>query len=260
MEPKIYKPVDLGMMQNNSLQDKVALVTGGAQRLGAVIATRLHAAGMKLVIHYRSSDEAARALQRTLHRNRGDSVALVRGDLLTVDKIRHLVGESLEAFGRLDVIVNNASIFHSTPVGTVTALDWENLMGVNLRAPFFLVQEAASELRGNRGSVVNMVDIHGRVPLKDHAVYSIAKAGLIFLTRALARELAPEVRVNAVAPGAILWPEGDDNEPAHQRIISNTPLKRIGSAEEIADAVLFLVSDAGFTTGHVLPVDGGRSI
>ena len=247
-------------MQNNALQDKVALVTGGAQRLGAVIATRLHEAGMKLVIHYRSSDEAAHALQDTLHHKRGDSVVLVKGDLLTVGKTRHLVGQCLEAFGRLDVIVNNASIFHSTPVGSVTTVDWENLIGINLRAPFFLVQEAASELRSNRGCVVNMVDIHGRIPLKDHIVYSIAKAGLISLTRALARELAPEVRVNAVAPGAILWPEGDDNELAHQRVISNTPLKRIGSPEEIADAVMFLISVADFTTGHVFPVDGGRSI
>ncbi|MGA8258737.1 MAG: pteridine reductase [Arenicellales bacterium] len=247
-------------MQNNTLQDKVALVTGGAQRLGAVVATRLHEAGMKLVIHYRSSDKAAHALQASLHAKRDASVVLVKGELLDVSKTRHLASQCIQAFSRLDVVVNNASLFHPTPLGSVTASEWETIMGVNLRAPFFLVQEAAAELRRNQGCVVNLVDIYGRVPLKDHIVYSIAKAGLIALTRALARELAPEVRVNAVAPGAILWPEGDDNEVAHQRIISNTPLKRVGSPQDIAEAVLFLVSGAGFTTGQVIPVDGGRWI
>lgn len=246
------------MMQNNLLQDKVALVTGGAQRLGAVIATRLHEAGMNLVIHYRSSDRSARALQETLHEKRDASTVLVKGDLLDVEKSRHLVIQCVQAFGRLDVIVNNASTFFPTPLGEASLETWETLMGINLRAPFFLVQEAAPELRKHRGCVVNMVDVYGFAPLKDHIVYSTAKAGLIALTRALARELAPEVRVNAVAPGAILWPEGDDNELAHQRIISNTPLKRTGSPEEIAEAVLFLIAGAGFTTGHVFPVDGGR--
>ena len=246
-------------MQNNTLQDKVALVTGGAQRLGAVIATRLHEAGMKLVIHYRTSDKAARALQEKLHATRSASVVLVKGELLDIGKTRHLVGQCIQAFDRLDVVINNASLFRPTPLGSVTASDWESLVGTNLRAPFFLVQEAAAELRRNQGCVVNMVDIYGRTPLKDHVVYSVAKAGLISLTRALARELAPEARVNAVAPGAILWPEGDDNELAHQRIISNTPLKRTGAPREIADAVLFLICGARFTTGHVFPVDGGRS-
>lgn len=245
-------------MQNNSLQDKVALVTGGARRIGAAIAARLHDAGMKLVIHYRSSESDAHALQDRLNGARPESVVLVRGDLLDVDKNRQLISQCVQTFGRLDVIVNNASSFYPTPLGTATNADWEDLMGINLRAPFFLVQEAATVLRKNHGCVVNMVDIHGRTPLKDHAVYSTAKAGLIALTRALASELAPEVRVNAVAPGAILWPQSDDDELSHQRIISNTPLKRTGSVDEIADAVLFLVRDATFTSGHVLPVDGGR--
>lgn len=247
-------------MQNNSLEDKVALVTGGAQRLGAVIASRLHQAGMRLVIHYRVSDDAAHVLQESLHHRRRESVVLVKGDLLDIGKTRHLVGQCVQTFGRLDVVVNNASIFSASPLGSVAATDWENLMGVNLRAPFFLCQEAAAELRRNQGTIVNMVDLYGRTPLKDYAVYSVAKAGLIALTRALARDLAPEVRVNAVAPGAIMWPEGDDNELGHQRIISNTPLKRIGSPDDIADAVLFLVARAGFTTGHVFPVDGGRGL
>jgi len=246
-------------MQNNALQDKVALVTGGAKRLGAVIAGRLHEAGMNLVVHYRSSDNDAHALQESLHRKRNASVVLVRGDLLDVDKCRGLVNQCKHSFGRLDVIVNNASTFYPTPLGDATPEDWEDLVGVNLRSPFFLVQEAAPELRRNGGCVVNMVDVHGQLPLRDHIIYSTAKAGLIALTRGLARELGPEVRVNAVAPGAILWPEGDDNELAHQRIVSNTPLRRIGSPKEIAEAVFFLVADATFTSGHVLPVDGGRT-
>ncbi len=247
-------------MQNNSLQDKVALVTGGARRIGAAIASRLHAAGMKLVIHYRSSEDQAHALQNALNGERSESVILVRGDLLDVDKNRQLISQCMQTFGRLDVIVNNASTFYPTPLGHATPAEWEDLMGTNLRAPYFLVQEAAGELKKNQGCVVNMVDIHGRIPLKDHVIYSTAKAGLIALTRALATELAPEVRVNAVAPGAILWPQSDDDELAHQRIISNTPLKRTGSPEEIAEAVLFLVEKAGFTSGHVFPVDGGRSL
>lgn len=246
-------------MQNNSLQNKVALVTGGARRLGAVIAARLHQAGMNLVIHYRSSDIHAHTLQETLNGTRKGSVLLVRGDLLDVDKNRSLINQTIRTFGRLDVIINNASSFFPTPIGSATAADWDNLIGTNLRAPFFLIQEAAPELKKNRGCVVNMVDIHGQVPLKDHIIYSTAKAGLIALTKALARELAPQVRVNAIAPGAILWPEGDDNELAHQRIVSGTPLKRTGSPEEIADAVMFLITGATFTSGHVLPVDGGRS-
>lgn len=246
-------------MQNNILQDKVALVTGGAQRIGAVIARRLHKAGMKLVIHYRSSDDAAHALQDALNQEASESVVLVKGDLLDIDKSRDLPRQCLQAFGRLDVVINNASSFYPTPLGEATAADWETLMGTNLRAPFFLLQEAAPELRKQHGCVVNLVDVYGARPLKDHPIYSTAKAGLVALTRSMARELAPEVRVNAVAPGAILWPEGDDNELAHQRIITNTPLKRTGTPEEIADAVMFLVAEARFTTGHVFPVDGGRS-
>lgn len=247
-------------MQNNTPQDKVALVTGGAQRLGAVIARRLHAAGFSLIIHYRSSNTAARALQDELNAERSGSVVLVCGDLLDVDKVRHLVNQCARTFGRLDAVINNASSFHPTPLGEASAGDWEDLMGTNLRAPFFLIQEAAAALRRHHGCVVNIADLHGQRPLRGHAVYSTAKAGLIALTRALALELAPEVRVNAVAPGAILWPQGDDDELAHQRIISHTPLRRTGTPQEIAEAVVFLVQQAGFTTGHVLPVDGGRGV
>lgn len=246
-------------MQNSALNDKVALVTGGARRIGAEIATRLHAEGMRLVLHYHSSDAEARALQDLLNDKRSDSVVLIKGDLLDNHKITHLAQQSIKMFTRLDAIVNNASTFFPTPVGDTSEKDWNNLFATNLKAPFFLAQATAAELKKNRGVIVNIADIYGVRPLKNHAVYSTAKAGLIMLTRALARELAPEIRVNAVAPGAILWPDHDHDEVAQQRLISRTPLKRMGTPREIADTVLFLIRDAGFTSGHVIPVDGGRS-
>lgn len=246
-------------MQESVLNDKVALVTGGGRRIGAEIATRLHREGMRLVLHYHSSDVAARSLQNTLNKSRADSVVLVKGDLLDNHKITHLVQESIKVFSRLDAVVNNASTFFPTPIGDTSEEDWNNLLGTNLKAPFFLAQAAARELKKNRGVIVNIADIYGIRPLKSHAVYSTAKAGLIMLTRALARELAPEIRVNAVAPGAILWPENDHDEVARQRLISRTPLKRMGNPQEIADTVLFLIRDASFISGHVVPVDGGRS-
>lgn len=246
-------------MQESVLNDKVALVTGGGRRIGAEIATRLHREGMRLVLHYHSSDVAARSLQNTLNKSRADSVVLVKGDLLDNHKITHLVQESIKVFSRLDAVVNNASTFFPTPIGDTSEEDWNNLLGTNLKAPFFLAQAAARELKKYRGVIVNIADIYGIRPLKSHAVYSTAKAGLIMLTRALARELAPEIRVNAVAPGAILWPENDHDEVARQRLISRTPLKRMGNPQEIADTVLFLIRDASFISGHVVPVDGGRS-
>lgn len=247
-------------MQNSALNDKVALVTGGGRRIGAEIARRLHQHNMRLVLHYHSSDAEARALQKALNKQRPDSVVLIKGDLLDNYKTAHLVQESIKVFSRLDAVVNNASSFFPTPIGDTSEHDWNDLFGTNLKAPFFLAQAAAGELKKNRGAIVNITDIYGIRPLKNHSVYSTAKAGLIMLTRALARELAPEVRVNAVAPGAILWPEHDNDEVAHQRLISRTPLKRMGTPGEIADAVLFLVRDAGFVSGHVIPVDGGRSV
>jgi pteridine reductase len=247
-------------MENNSLTDKVALITGGARRLGAAIARELHGQGMRLVLHYRASDADAHALQRELLAARPDSVLLVKGDLLDVHKIAALIFETANTFGRLDVLVNSASTFFPTPVGETSEEQWNDLMGTNLKAPYFLVQEAAPMLRAAHGCVVNMADIYAWQPLPAHAVYTTAKAGLIALTRTLARELAPEVRVNAIAPGAILWAAGDTDQIAQQRIISRTPLKRTGNPEEIARAMLFLVRDATFTTGQILTVDGGRSL
>ena len=244
----------------NTLEGKVAVITGGARRIGASIARTLHHEGMKLVIHYHESADAARELQAELHHHRSDSVLLVGTDLLDPAKLEKLVSQATTEFGQLDVLVNNASSFYPTPIGQTTDKQWEELIGVNLKAPYFLSQAAAGALTESNGCIINLVDIYAERPLKNHPVYNVAKAGLIGLTRTLARELGPEVRVNAVSPGAILWPEGDVDEIAQQRLISRTPLKRTGNPTDIAQTVLFLVRDADFLTGQIVNVDGGRSI
>jgi pteridine reductase len=246
-------------MPDNSLEGKVALITGGAQRIGAAIARVLHAQGMKIVIHYHASETAAHALQQELHALRPESVMLVRGDLRNGDKLyRNLVFETVESFDRLDVVVNNAARFYPTPVGEAEESQWDDLVETNLKAPFFLSQAAAPHLKKVGGCIVNLADVYGDRPLPGFPIYSITKAGVVMLTRALARELAPEVRVNAIAPGAILWPEGGVDEMSKQRIVSRTPLKRSGEPEDIARTALFLIRDADFITGQTLAVDGGR--
>lgn len=248
-------------MPDSPLEGKVALVTGGAHRLGAAIARTLHAHGMRLVIHYHDSEAAAHALQQELQASRPSSVMLVRGDLRNGDKLyRNLVFETVESFDRLDVLVNNAARFYETPFGNVTEEQWDDILNTNLRAPFFLSQVAAPHLKKTGGCIVNIVDLYADRPLPNYSVYSMSKAGLSMMTRSLARELAPEVRVNAVAPGAILWPEKGIDEMSKQRIISRTLLKRPGQPEDIAATVLYLVRDAVYTTGQVLTVDGGRSV
>lgn len=245
---------------HDSLSGKVALITGAAHRVGAAMARVLHAQGMNLVLHYRHSGEAAQQLQAELLAIRTDSVALIQADLLDTAALPALVDTALGAWQRLDVLVNNASSFYPTPVGSVTEAQWDDLTGSSLKAPFFLAQAAAPYLAQQHGCIVNIADIHADRPLKAHPVYSIAKAGLVMLTKALARELGPEVRVNAVAPGAILWPEHDLDAVAKEYIISRTALKRQGAPHDIAQAVLFLIRDAGYISGHVLTVDGGRSL
>lgn len=247
-------------MAEISLAGKVALITGGARRIGAEVSRRLHAEGMNLVIHYHSSEIDAHELQRELLEKRADSVMLVQGDILNVAKLRNLVQETVREFKRIDVLLNNASTFYPTPIDEADEKQWDDLLGTNLKAPFFLAQAAAPHLRKSRGCIVNMADIHGDRPLKHHPIYSIAKAGTIMLTKTLARELGPEVRVNGIAPGAIMWPENDMDEMAKQRIISRTPLKASGNPDDIARTVLFLVKDAPYVTGHVIPVCGGRSV
>ena len=243
------------------MQGKVVLITGGAKRVGAAIGRLLHASGANLMIHYRSSADEARALQDELNTIRPDSVALIQADLLDVNGLPSLINQTVATFGGLDVLVNNASSFYPTPVGTITMKDWDNLMGSNLIAPLFLSQAAAPELKKRRGCIVNIADIHAERPMKSYVVYSVAKAGVVGLTKSLARELGPLVRVNAVAPGPIMWPEDDPNfdEVSRQRIVSHTILKTAGGPDDIARAVRFFAIDAPFVTGQVLAVDGGRN-
>lgn len=248
-------------MTATSLQDKVALITGGAQRIGGALARALHAAGMRLVIHYHSSEAEAHALQAELHRARPDSVLLMRGDLGSGERLaRNLVFETLEAFERLDVLINNASQFYPTAFGQATETQWDEIISINLKAPFFLAQAAAQHLKKSGGSIVNIADIYGERPLINYSIYSISKAGLVMLTKALARELGPEVRVNGIAPGMILWPETGLDEMSKQRIISRTPLKRSGDPADIASAAVFLIRDGNYVTGQVIAVDGGRFV
>ena len=247
-------------VSDTPLHDRVALITGGVHRIGAQVARTLHAEGMRLVLHYRNSREAAKALQAELNVKRPNSVVLVRADLLDQAALPVVIADAHSAWGRLDVLINNASSFYPTPVGSVTETQWNDLMGTNLKAPFFLSQAAAPHLKAARGCIVNIVDIHAERPLKRYAVYSMAKAGLVMLTKAMACELGPEVRVNAVAPGAILWPEHEMDQVTQQRIISRTFLKRQGSPDNIARAVRFLIRDADYSSGQVITVDGGRSL
>lgn len=242
------------------LNDKVALITGAAQRIGAQIARTLHGAGMKLVLHYRGSQSAAQALAAELNQSRADSATLLQADLSDTATLAPLVEAAVAHWGRLDALVNNASTFYPTPVGTVTLAQWQDLMDVNLKAPFFLAQAAAPLLTKSGGCIVNIADIHADRPLKGYPVYCMAKAGLVMMTRALARELGPAVRVNAVAPGAILWSEQGLDTAAQAGILARTALKRQGNPKDIASTVLFLIRDAEYITGQVLSVDGGRSL
>jgi pteridine reductase len=243
------------------LEGRVVLITGGAKRVGATICRRLHRAGASIMLHYRASAGEARLLQAELNHLRANSVALIQADLLDVGKLPSLVEQTVQTFGRLDGLVNNASTFFPTAIGNIGVDDWDNLIGTNLEAPLFLSQAAAPALRKAQGSIVNITDIHAERPLKSYVVYSVAKAGLVGLTRSLARELAPEVRVNAVAPGPILWPDEEVfDELARQRIISHTPLRREGTPEDVAKAVHFLLSDAPYVTGETINVDGGRHV
>lgn len=239
---------------------KVALITGAAHRVGATMARTLHGAGMNVVIHYRNSRGNALALVDQLNRERPHSAAAVQGDLNSCAALAPLVQEAAAPWGRLDALVNNASSFYPTSIGQVTETEWNDLLGSNLKAPFFLSQAAAPLLAAQRGAIVNIADIHAERPLKNYPVYSIAKAGLVMLTKALARELGPEIRVNAIAPGAILWPEHELAPDTKQEIIRRTALKRQGRPEDIAAAALYLIRDAAYTTGQVLVVDGGRSL
>jgi pteridine reductase len=238
----------------------VALITGAARRVGATIARTLHAAGYDLALHYRSSRDEMQALCAELERVRAGSTLAIQADLAETGRLPGIVETCTAHFGRLDALVNNASSFFPTPIGSVTTQQWDDLFTSNARAPLFLSQAAAPALRAAHGAIVNLVDIYAERPLARHPVYSMAKAALAMMTLSLAKELAPEVRVNGVAPGAVLWPESGKPYADQAELIARTPLRRAGSPEDVATAVLFLMRDATFTTGQIVRVDGGRAL
>jgi pteridine reductase len=238
----------------------VAFVTGAARRIGATIARTLHPGGYDLALHCRNSCDELDALAAELERVRPESTVTLQADLADADCLPELVDAALARFGRLDALVNNASAFHPTPIGTITPSQWDDLFAANARAPLFLAQAAAPHLAARGGAIVNLVDIHADRPLREHSVYCMAKAALAMATRALALELAPDVRVNGVAPGAVLWPEAGKDEAERAHLVARTPLARIGTPADVAGAVLWLLRDAPYVTGEILRVDGGRAI
>lgn len=241
---------------------KVVLITGGAKRVGAAITRALHRQGASILLHYHTSASEASALQAELNQVRAGSVVIAQANLLDTAALEPLVDTALQQFGRLDALVNNASSYYPTQLGQIDTAQWEELMGSNLKAPLFLSQAAADALRASQGCIINITDMHIERPKKHYIVYSVAKAGLVSLTKSLAQELAPEVRVNAVAPGPVLWPDANEefDEGYRQQVVNQTLLKRTGEPADIAKAVKFLIYDAPFITGHVLAVDGGRNL
>jgi len=250
------------MKTSDSLNGHVALITGAARRIGAAIAQTLHHAGMNVVIHYRHSANDAQQLKEKLEAKRPNSVLLLQADLLQTEALPQLVEQATQQWQRLDLLVNNASSFYPTEIGQITEQAWDDLMGSNLKAPLFLSQAATPALLKQGGNIINIVDIHGLRPLKGHPLYCAAKAGLAMLTKSLAKELGPSVRVNGIAPGSILWPEGEAevSDEVQQQIVEQSALKSQGGAEDIAKTVLFLVRDGRYITGQIIPVDGGRML
>ncbi len=248
------------MTKQLPLAGKWALITGAGRRVGAAITRSLHAEGAGVAIHYRGSAREATALAAELNGQRKESALTVQADLLDTGHLRQLIDSVVGQAGRLDILVNNASSFYPTPLPEITEAQWTDLLGTNLKAPVFLAQAALPHLKASHGVIINIVDIHAIRPLRDHALYGAAKAGLAFVTRALARDLAPDVRVNGVAPGAILWPEDGVTERMQETVLKQIPMKRIGDPADIAGCVVYLVRDAHYVTGQIIAVDGGRSI
>jgi len=239
---------------------RVALITGAARRIGAAIARTLHQNGINVIIHYRSRQEAAEYLCHELNKLRPHSATSLQADLCDSTALHSLANSAIRYWGRLDILINNASSFYATPIGKSTDEQWDDLIGSNLKAPFFLAQALAEELKRNHGCIINMADIYAQKTRPQHTIYCCAKAGNVMLTKSLAQELAPEVRVNGIAPGAILWPEENQNNEIQKTITQRTALKRVGSEADITVAVMFLVDNAAFITGHVMPIDGGRNL
>ena len=244
----------------NDENKKWALVTGGAKRIGATIAETLHNKGFNVAIHYNSSSDAAEQLCAQLNVKKQDSSIAIGADLLDQSSLENLIPSLIEKTKRLDVLVNNASTFYPTPIEKIALEDWKNLFGTNLKAPLFLSKYAAKYLQQSHGTIINIIDIHSKKPLKDHPIYGSAKSGLAMLTRSLASDLAPDVRVNGVSPGLILWPENNPSEHVKSKILQQIPLKKIGASKDIANCVLFLIEDAPYITGEIIAVDGGRSM
>jgi pteridine reductase len=243
-----------------SLAGKTVLITGGARRVGAAIARMLHGAGANLVVHYRKSAVAAEALAAEMNAGRAKSAAIFQADLLDLANLPALVEFTVRTFGTLDVLVNNASTFYATRLGEITPQAWDDLMGSNLKAPLFLSQAAAPALKQSSGLIINIVDIHALRPLRNYTVYCTAKAGLHMLTRSLAKELGPQIRVNGISPGPVLWPEHGGDDAARAKIIQRTILQKMGTPDDIASTALFFAAHAPFITGQILAVDGGRSV
>ena len=253
--------MDSNAVPSASLSGKTALVTGGAKRVGAAMVRALHSAGANVVVHCHHSVKAAEALVAELNAARASSALVVSANLLDSAHIGELVEAATRQFGHLHILINNASTFYPTPMGEITEAQWNDLLGTNLKAPLFLTQAASSALRLARGQVINIVDIHGMRPLRRYPVYGVAKAGLIMLTRSLARELGPHIRVNGIAPGPVLWPaDGAADKELQEKIVARTALKRAGTAEDVARTALFLAADAPYITGQIIAVDGGRSV
>jgi pteridine reductase len=240
---------------------KVALITGAAKRIGASIAKLLHQQGMNVVLHYHRSEEEAQVLCRRLNSIRDHSAALVRGNICLLSDCQAIIEKAYQVWNQLDILINNASGFYVTPIGKVDENSWEELLGSNLKGPFFLCQAAIPYMPANQGNIINIVATHAEKPLKNYSVYSIAKAGLAMLTKSLARELAPAIRVNAVAPGLILWQDQENALPKaiQDDVINRTCLKRQGKPEDIAEAVLFLIKQ-DYIVGQTITIDGGRSV
>ncbi|MFE8070825.1 pteridine reductase [Marinobacteraceae bacterium S3BR75-40.1] len=240
----------------------VSLVTGAAKRLGAATVRALHKRGHRVIIHYHNNESKARTLQEELNEERAGSAVALGADLSELAGVRHLAEQALEQWGRIDNLINNASVFYARPLSESTSKDWDQIMNTNVRAPFFLAKRVLSEVRLQHGSIINLIDIHAEHPLADHPLYCASKAALAGLTRAWARDLAPDVRVNGIAPGTTLWPEGENalNEAQKHEVLETVPLHRVGSAEDIAGAITWLVCDAPYVTGQIIAIDGGRSL
>lgn len=241
------------------MSPKVVLLTGSAKRIGAFTAQYLHQLGWNIVLHYNQSEQQATELAKQMNAARAESVKLVQGALNSVQDIEHVAKQAIKAFGKLNALINNASSFYPTPIGSISENDWTNLVGSNMQAPLFLAQYCNATLQKNNGVIINMVDIHAAKPLSKHTLYCMAKSALVMMTQSLAQELAPNVRVNGVAPGAILWPESTISEEDKKQVLELVPLKKLGSMQDIAQAIDYLLN-AQYVTGQIITVDGGRSI